>query len=98
MFFGARRLVLAACFTGIGLAGSVGAEVIGYTATQAGRDTLLTSVTVTRGKGPAIFDPKKLIAVRLVGLPDRTSVRGDQVRACGVFCRSLARVSTVGTT
>ncbi len=66
MLFGARRLALAVCLAGIGLAGSAGAEVIGYTAAPAGRDTVLTSVTVTRGKGPVIFDPKKLIGVRLV--------------------------------
>jgi hypothetical protein len=69
-------LALAIGFVGIALAGSVGAEVIGYTAAQSGRDTVLTSVTVTRGKGPAIFDPKKLIGARLLHFksPDESTI------------------------
>jgi hypothetical protein len=58
-------VVVAACFCGIGVARRASAEVIGYTAAAAGPDTVLTSVTVTRGPGPAIFNPAKLIGVRL---------------------------------
>jgi hypothetical protein len=58
-------VVLAVWFLGIGLAGRAGAEVVGYTASRVGRDTKLTSVTVSRGQGPVIFNPSKLIAARV---------------------------------
>ncbi len=60
------RLLAAMLLVGIGLVGPVRAEVIGYTAAQVGQDTVLTSVTVRRGAGPAVFNPSKLIGVRVV--------------------------------
>ncbi len=62
----ALRLVLAGWLASVGMGGAASAEVTGYTAAPSGQDTLLTSVTVTRGKGPAIFNPAKLIGARLV--------------------------------
>ena len=65
MTVAARRLVLAALVAGMGLAGRASGEVVGYTAARVGRDTVLTSVTVSRGKGPAIFNPSKLIPAKV---------------------------------
>jgi len=59
------RLVLAALVAGIALAGRATGEVVGYTAARSGRDTVLTSVTVGRGTGPAIFNPSKLIPAKV---------------------------------
>jgi len=41
------------------------AQVTSYTAKTEGRDTVLTSVTVERGGGPVVYDPSKLIGVRV---------------------------------
>ena len=61
----ATRLVLAVLVAGMALAGRASGEVVGYTAARMGRDTVLTSVTVGRGKGPVIFNPSKLIPAKV---------------------------------
>jgi hypothetical protein len=62
----APRIVPALWLAWAGLALPGSAAVVGYTAAPSGQDTVLTSVTVTRGKGAAIFHPAKLIGARLV--------------------------------
>ncbi len=61
----ALRLALAGWLGVACLAGWARAEVTGYTAAPSGQDTVLTSVTVTRGGGAVIFNPAKLIGTRL---------------------------------
>ncbi|MFH1268289.1 MAG: hypothetical protein ABIK89_21420, partial [Planctomycetota bacterium] len=86
-----RALVLILPLSWIGLAGTARAEVAGYTAARVGRDTVLTSVTVDRGRGPVIFDPSKLITARVthfksadasnVAMPAGAAMPGPAVRA-----------------
>ena len=48
------------------LATTACAEVVGYTTKIVGRDTVLTSVVVTRGTGRVAFDASRLVSARIV--------------------------------
>ena len=61
----AARIVLIVTLSFMAFTATAVGEVTSYTTRTVGSETVLTSVTVKRGKAPAIFDPMKLIRVRV---------------------------------